>query len=93
MARRPEAAAPGVENAAPRTSAGSPCRVSASLALMGAIGRADTLAALADPFDASPFGERQMRRCSISFFSSAMALAGFSPLGQALVQLRIVWQR
>ena len=25
--------------------------------------------------------------------SEAMALAGFSPLGQALVQLRMVWQR
>ena len=33
------------------------------------------------------------RRSTISFFSSAMALAGLRPFGQALVQFRIVWQR
>jgi hypothetical protein len=36
---------------------------------------------------------RYTRRSTISFLSSAMALAGLRPLGQALVQLRIVWQR
>jgi hypothetical protein len=35
----------------------------------------------------------QTRRSTISFLSSAMALAGLRPLGQALVQFRIVWQR
>jgi hypothetical protein len=32
-------------------------------------------------------------RASISFLISAIALAGLSPLGQVLVQLRMVWQR
>lgn len=32
-------------------------------------------------------------RSTICRFSEAIALAGFSPLGQALVQLRMVWQR
>jgi hypothetical protein len=36
---------------------------------------------------------RYNRRWSISFFNSAMARAGLRPLGQALVQLKIVWQR
>ena len=33
------------------------------------------------------------RRLTISFFSSAIALAGFSPFGHAFVQFKIVWQR
>ena len=33
------------------------------------------------------------RRSTISFFSSAMALAGLRPLGQALAQFMMVWQR
>jgi hypothetical protein len=33
------------------------------------------------------------RRLTISFLSSAIALAGFSPFGQAFVQFKIVWQR
>ena len=33
------------------------------------------------------------RRSIISFFSSAIALAGFSPFGHAFVQFKIVWQR
>jgi len=32
-------------------------------------------------------------RSTIFRFKDAIALAGFSPLGQALVQLRMVWQR
>ena len=32
-------------------------------------------------------------RSTINFLSSAMALAGFRPLGHVLVQLRMVWQR
>jgi hypothetical protein len=35
----------------------------------------------------------QSWRSTISFLVSAMALAGLRPLGQALVQFRIVWQR
>ena len=35
----------------------------------------------------------QTLRSTIFFFSSAIALAGLSPLGQALVQFKIVWQR
>lgn len=38
-------------------------------------------------------GPRQTRRSTISFLSSAMALAGESPLGHALAQFMIVWQR
>ena len=30
---------------------------------------------------------------TIIFFTSAIALAGFSPFGQALAQFMIVWQR
>jgi hypothetical protein len=33
------------------------------------------------------------RRLTISFLSSAIALAGFSPFGHAFVQFKIVWQR
>ena len=33
------------------------------------------------------------RRLTNSFFSSAIALAGFSPFGHAFVQFKIVWQR
>ena len=33
------------------------------------------------------------RRSIISFLISAIALAGFRPLGQVLVQFMIVWQR
>jgi len=33
------------------------------------------------------------RRSTISFFSSAMALAGFRPLGHTRAQFRMVWQR
>jgi hypothetical protein len=33
------------------------------------------------------------RRLTISFFNSAIALAGFSPFGHAFVQFKIVWQR
>lgn len=33
------------------------------------------------------------RRCTMSFLSSAIAFAGLSPLGQALAQFMIVWQR
>ena len=36
---------------------------------------------------------RQTIRSTISFLISEMALAGFSPLGQVLVQFMIVWQR
>jgi len=35
----------------------------------------------------------QITRSTISFLISAMALAGFSPLGQVLVQFMMVWQR
>jgi hypothetical protein len=35
----------------------------------------------------------QTTRSTISFLISAMALAGFSPLGQVLAQFMIVWQR
>ncbi len=34
-----------------------------------------------------------IRRSTISFFNSAMALAGLNPFGQALAQFIIVWQR
>jgi len=37
--------------------------------------------------------DRQIRRSTIIFLISAIALAGFSPLGQACVQFMIVWQR
>ena len=37
--------------------------------------------------------EAPHRRSTISFLISAIALAGLRPLGQVLVQLRIVWQR
>ncbi|GEM94782.1 hypothetical protein RSP03_38490 [Cereibacter sphaeroides] len=36
---------------------------------------------------------RQMTRSTIIFLISAMALAGFRPLGQVLAQFMIVWQR
>ncbi len=35
----------------------------------------------------------QICRSTISFLISAIALAGFRPLGQVLVQFMIVWQR
>ena len=35
----------------------------------------------------------QTARAIIIFFTSAMALAGFRPLGQVLAQFMIVWQR
>jgi len=35
----------------------------------------------------------QTCRSTIIFLISAMALAGFNPLGQVLVQFMIVWQR
>jgi hypothetical protein len=37
--------------------------------------------------------ELQTRRSTIFFFSSAIALAGFSPFGQTWAQFRMVWQR
>ena len=42
-----------------------------------------------------PFGRLpgQTARSTSSFLVSAMALAGFSPLGQTLAQFMIVWQR
>jgi hypothetical protein len=36
---------------------------------------------------------RYTRRSTISFLTSAMALAGLKPLGQALAQFMMVWQR
>lgn len=38
-------------------------------------------------------GPPQTCRATIIFFTSAIALAGFSPFGQALAQFMIVWQR
>lgn len=35
----------------------------------------------------------QIVRCTIFFLISAMALAGFRPLGQVCAQFMIVWQR
>ena len=48
-----------------------------------------------EPIVRAADGEKsaQTRRSTISFFNSAMALAGFNPLGQALAQFKIVWQR
>lgn len=36
---------------------------------------------------------RQTWRVTIIFFTSAIALAGFRPFGQAFAQFMIVWQR
>ena len=33
------------------------------------------------------------RRCTMSFFSSAIASAGFKPFGHAFTQFMMVWQR
>jgi len=45
-------------------------------------------------YPGADFGsDRQIRRSTIIFLISAIALAGFSPLGQACVQFMIVWQR
>jgi hypothetical protein len=41
---------------------------------------------------AAPFG-RYVKRCTIIFLISAIAFAGFRPLGQVLVQFMMVWQR
>ena len=60
-----------------RLSAESVVDCKRSLRLMGA-------ASWRDPYS---------RRLTISFFSSAIALAGFSPFGHAFVQFKIVWQR
>ena len=49
-------------------------------------GAGDVAHMQADVIDHSP-------RSTICRFSEEMAAAGFSPLGQALVQLRMVWQR
>ena len=46
-----------------------------------------------DSLDLTPSHSHQTRRSTISFLSSAMALAGFRPFGQALAQFRMVWQR
>jgi len=40
-----------------------------------------------------PPPQNHMRRCTRSFLISAMAFAGFSPLGQVFAQFMIVWQR
>lgn len=40
-----------------------------------------------------PPARSQTLRSTISFLSSAMALAGESPFGHALAQFMIVWQR
>ena len=45
------------------------------------------------PFDKSVARTPQTARAIIIFLISAMALAGFSPLGQVLAQFMIVWQR
>ena len=37
--------------------------------------------------------KRHTARAIIIFFTSAMAFAGFRPLGQVLAQFMIVWQR
>ena len=37
--------------------------------------------------------DAQTRRSTIIFLISAIALAGFNPFGQVLVQFMIVWQR
>ncbi len=37
--------------------------------------------------------DRYTTRSTIIFLISAIAFAGFSPLGQVLVQFMIVWQR
>ena len=36
---------------------------------------------------------RQLRRSTIFFLISAIALPGFNPFGQVRVQFRIVWER
>src|SRR5690606_37065289 len=38
-------------------------------------------------------GQPHTRRSTISFLSSAIALAGLSPFGQALAQFMMVWHR
>lgn len=55
------------------------------------VGQAVT-AAGSDP-PARQDGSPQTWRVTIIFLTSAIALAGFSPLGQALAQFMIVWQR
>ena len=41
----------------------------------------------------APVSSRHAARSAISFLVSAIALAGFSPLGQTFAQFMIVWQR
>ena len=45
------------------------------------------------PAAAALAGPRGYFRATISFLISAMALAGFKPLGQVRVQFMMVWQR
>ena len=45
------------------------------------------------PFDKSVARRPQTARAIIIFLISAMAFAGFRPLGQVLAQFMIVWQR
>ena len=45
------------------------------------------------PFASSVKGDDYTRRSTIIFLISAIALAGFNPLGQACEQFMMVWQR
>ena len=47
---------------------------------------------LKEPFTGRA-SDAQPRRSTISFLISAIALAGFRPLGQVRVQFMMVWQR
>lgn len=50
-------------------------------------------AVLMAPFSTRPERQAYTTRSSIIFFTSAMALAGFRPLGQTFAQFMMVWQR
>ena len=55
--------------------------------------KSDATVNLRDSPDVRPSLGRQTSRSAIIFFTSATALAGFSPFGQTWAQFMMVWHR